>query len=204
VQRYLNPPAPPWPRGRRRAPWSRGRHSAGHPTLGVISRVIAVGVLAGLGFTLIVFQYQVRHLEAEGAAHLCNLVTPTAAPPSAPVVRFGAGTPGAFGLVITPGSSAALLIAPLCGLGMVLIVPGRRHVRRAARALAVASAVMIAGNLLRIGVIALAIRMDGVGTGYQVSNLVLGSLISVVCITLSLALLMFMLRSRDGRVGTRS
>lgn len=207
MQRDLNPPAPapPWPRGRRRAQWPRGRHTADrrHP-LGVISRVAAVGVLAGLGFVLIVFQYQVRHLEADGAAYVCSLVTPTAAVPSAPVVRFGQGTPGAFGLAITPACSSALLIAPLCGLGMVLIVPGRRQVRRAGRALAMASAVMIAGDLLRLCVIALAIRIDGVGTGYHVSSLVLGSLISTVCIALSLALLMIMLRSRDGRASTRS
>lgn len=204
MQRDFNLPAPPGLHGRRRAPWSRGRHSAGRERLGVISRVIAVGVLAGLGFTLIVFQYQVRHLEAGGAASLCSLVTPTTAAPGAPVVRFGLGTPDAFGLAITPDSSSLLLLAPLCGLGMILIAPGHRQVRRAGKALAVVSAVMMAGNLVRIGVIAVAIRMGGVATGYQVSNLVLGSLISVVCITLSLALLMFMLRSRDGRVGTRS
>ncbi|MGC1281885.1 MAG: hypothetical protein WA895_03025, partial [Streptosporangiaceae bacterium] len=154
-----------------------------------------VGVLAGIGFALIVFQYQIRHLEAGAAAHLYNLVTPAAALPSAPVITFGPGTTGGFGLVITPDCSMALLIAPLCGLGMVLIRPRRPQVRRAARALAVASLVMVAGDLVRIGSIAMTIRMDGIDTGYQISNLMLGPVVSIVCIALSLVLLALMLRS---------
>ena len=106
-------------------PRLRGRHSAGRQPLRPGSRVVAVGVLAGIGFALIVFQYQIRHLEAGAAAHLYNLVTPAAALSSAPVITFGPGTTGGFGLVITPDCSMALLIAPLCGLGMVLIRPRR-------------------------------------------------------------------------------
>jgi exosortase/archaeosortase len=173
----------------------RGRHSAGRQPLRPGSRVVAVGVLAGIGFALIVFQYQIRHLEAVAAAHLYNLVTPAAALPGAPVITFGPGTPGGFGLVITPDCSMALLIAPLCGLGMVLIRPRRAQVRRAAKALAVASLVMVAGDLVRIGSIAMTIRMDGIDTGYQISNLMLGPVVSIVCIALSLALLALMLRS---------
>jgi exosortase/archaeosortase family protein len=158
-------------------------------------RVTAIGVLAGVVLALIVWQYQVRRLEADAAAHLYNLVTPTEAASSSPVIWFGPGTPDAFGLVITPDCSSALLIAPLCALGMVLIRPHHPRVRRAAKALAAASAVMVAGNLIRIGVIALVIRVDGIGAGYQVGQLVLGSLISVVCIALSLALLTIIFRA---------
>ncbi len=150
-------------------------------------------MLAGTALVLIVFQYQVRHLEAEAAAHLYNLLTPTMAASRSPVIWFGPGTPGAFGLVITPDCSTALLIAPLCGLGLVLVLPRRLPARRAAKAIAAASAVMVAGDLVRIGVIALVIRMDGIGTGYQVGQLVLGTLISIVCIALSLGLLMLIL-----------
>jgi exosortase/archaeosortase len=178
------------PRGRR----LRGRHSAGRQPLGPAGRVLGVCVLAGIGFALIVFQYQIRHFEADAAARLYNLVTPAAAPPSAPVITFGPGMPGGFGLAITPDCSMALLIAPLCGLGMVLIRPRRPQVRRAARALAVASLVMVAGDLVRIGSIAMTIRMDGIDTGYQISNLMLGPVVSIICIALSLALLALMLR----------
>ncbi|HEY2689538.1 MAG TPA: hypothetical protein VGJ50_13930, partial [Streptosporangiaceae bacterium] len=71
---------------------------------------------------------------------------------------------------------------------------------RVTKALTVAAAVMVAGNMLRIGVIALAIRVDGIGTGYQVGHLVLGSLVSIVCIALALALLTLILTSRSGQV----
>lgn len=176
-----------------------GRHSAGRRPMGAGSRVLSVGVLASIGFVLIVFQYQIRHLEAAAASHLYSLVTPAAAPPGAPVITFGPGTRGGFGLVITPDCSMALLIAPLCGLGMVLIRPRRPQVRRAAKALAVASLVMVAADLVRIGSIAMTIRTDGIGAGYRVSNLMLGPLVSIVCIALSLVLLALMLRSPDGQ-----
>jgi exosortase/archaeosortase family protein len=215
VQRALNLSGSsrlPRPRGRRRAPWSQGRHGAGHrlPGLmvrvqgrhsasrrspGPVVRVTAIGVLAGVALVLIVLQYQVRRLEADATAHLYNLVTPTAAESNSPVIWFGPKTPDGFGLMITPDCSSALLIAPLAGLGMVLIRPHHPPVRRAANALAAASAVMVAGNLIRVGAIALVIRVDGIGAGYQVGQLVLGSLISVVCIGLSLALLTVILRA---------
>jgi exosortase/archaeosortase family protein len=160
-----------------------------------MARVTAIGLLAGVALALIVLQYQVRDLEADATAHLYNLVTPTAAASDSPVIWFGPRTPDGFGLMITPDCSSALLIAPLCGLGMVLIRPHQPPVRRAAKAIAAAAAVMVVGNLIRIGVIALVIRVDGIGAGYQVGQLVLGSLISVVCIALSLALLMVILRA---------
>ena len=69
---------------------------------------------------------------------------------------------------------------------------------RVAKALAVASAVLVAGNLLRIGVIACAIRVGGIGPGYQIGHLILGSLVSIVCIGISLALLTVIVTSRDG------
>ncbi len=175
-----------------------GRHSSVRPPLASRGRIIAIALLAATALSLMVFQYQFRHLEADAAARVYDVVTPTLAASRAPIIWFGLGTTGAFGLVITPDCSSALLIAPLCGLGMALMVPRRLPVRKVAKALGVAAAVMVAGNLLRIGVIAMAIRLAGIGTGYQVGHLVLGSLISVVCIALGLALLTLILISRDG------
>jgi exosortase/archaeosortase family protein len=198
VQRELNLSGSsrlPRPRWRRRAPWPRGRHGAARQSPGLIVRVAAIGVLAGAALALIIFQYQVRRLEANATAHLYDLVTPTAAASNSPVIWFGSKNPDGFGLMITPDCSSALLIAPLCGLGLVLIRPHHPSVRRAAKALAAASTVMVVGNLIRVGVIALVIRVDGIGAGYQVGQLVLGSLISVVCIALSLALLTVILRA---------
>jgi exosortase/archaeosortase family protein len=175
-----------------------GRHRLNRTPLVSRGRIIAIAALAAIAISLMVFQYLFRHLEAEAAAHIYNVVTPTLAASRAPIIWFGLGTTGAFGLVITPDCSSALLIAPLCGLGMALMVPRRLPVRRVARALAVAAAVMVTGNVLRIGVIAIAIRLEGISTGYQVGHLVLGSLISIVFIALGLALLALIL-IRDGR-----
>jgi exosortase/archaeosortase family protein len=190
----------PGPSGPQRPLGQDGRHGRVRPPRVLMGRLPAIAVLALIAISLMVFQYQFRHLEAATAADLYNLVTPTLAASSAPIIWFGLGRSGAFGLVITPDCSSALLIAPLCGLGIALMIPRRLTVRRVTKALTVAAAVMVAGNMLRIGVIALAIRVDGIGTGYQVGHLVLGSLVSIVCIALALALLTLILTSRSGQV----
>ena len=190
----------PGPSGPQRPLSPDGRPGRVRPALVLTGRLPAIAVLALIAISLMVFQYQFRHLEAATAADLYNLVTPTLAASSAPIIWFGLGRSGAFGLVITPDCSSALLIAPLCGLGIALMIPRRLTVGRVTKALTVAAAVMVAGNMLRIGVIALAIRVDGIGTGYQVGHLVLGSLVSIVCIALALALLTLILTSRSGQV----
>jgi hypothetical protein len=48
---------------------------------------------------------------------------------------------------------------------------------------------MVTGNLVRIGLIAAMIRVYGLHTGYQLGHLVLGSLISIVCIASSMVIL---------------
>lgn len=159
---------------------------------------MAVGLLASIALSLVIFQYQFRHLEAYATAYVYRLVTPVLAASRAPIIWFGLGTTGAYGLEITPDCSSALLIVPLCGLGMLLMIPRRLPVNRVAKALAVASVVLVAGNLLRIGVIAFAIRLGGIGTGYQIGHLVLGSLVSILCIGISLALLTVIVTARDG------
>ncbi len=161
-------------------------------------RAAAMTVLGGIAAALLGFEYQFRHLEAYTAAHLYELMTPTIAASSAPIIWFGLGSPGAFGLVITPDCSSALLIAPLCVLGVALLVPRKLAVHRVMKALVVAAVILVAGNLTRIGVIALAIRVAGIGTGYQVGHLVLGSVISIVCIAVSLVLLTLIITAHDG------
>jgi exosortase/archaeosortase family protein len=179
-------------------PHTAARHGAGGQAAPARSRVIAMVLLGGIAAALMGFEFQFRHLEAYTAAHLYSLVTPTIAAPSAPIIWFGLGSPGAFGLVITPDCSAALLIAPLCLLGVVLLIPRKLAVDRVMKAITVAAVILVAGNLTRIGVIALAIRMAGIGTGYQVGHLVLGSLISIICIAVSLTLLTLIITARDG------
>jgi exosortase/archaeosortase family protein len=170
-----------------------------------VLRVVAAGVLCGIALSLMIYQYQFRHLEAVVAARIYRLFTPVLAASRAPILWFGLGTGSAYGLEITPDCSSALLIVPLCGLGMLLLIPRRLAVSRIAKALIAAAVVMVGGNLLRIGVIAIAVRLGGLGTGYQLGHLILGSIISIIGIAIALTLLTVILvrRGRKGRRGTR-
>jgi hypothetical protein len=143
----------------------------------------------GITAALMGFQHQFRHLEAYAAAHLYSVVAPTIAAPSTPIIWFGLGAPGAFGLVVTPNCSSALLVAPLCVLGIALLISRKLAVDRVMKALTVVALVLVTGNLIRIGVIVAAIRMAGIDTGYQVGHPALGSLVSIICIAVSLILL---------------
>jgi exosortase/archaeosortase family protein len=154
-------------------------------------------MLGAIALVLVVFQYQFREVEADAAAHLYRLFTPVLAASRAPIIWFGLGTPRAYGLEITPDCSSALLIVPLCGLGMLLMIPRKLAVSRVVKALAIAAVVLVGGNLLRIGVIAICVRVGGVGVGYQVGHLVFGSAVSIVCIAISLVLLTAMVASRQ-------
>jgi exosortase/archaeosortase family protein len=200
VRKLPGPRPPGGPPGRHAAHAARGmparplgartgRHGAPSQTSERTLRVLAAGVLCGLALSLMIYQYQFRHLEAVVAAHLYRLFTPVLAASRAPILWFGLGTSAAYGLVITPDCSSALLIVPLCGLGVLLLIPRRLAISRVVRALLAAAAVMVAGNLLRIGVIAVAVRFGGLGAGYQLGHLILGSIISIVCIAIGLTLL---------------
>jgi exosortase/archaeosortase family protein len=178
---------------------SRGRHAAGAGPATMRTRLVPMAVLAGIAALLVVFQHQFRDLEAVVAAHLCSVITPTLAAPGAPIVWFGLGTPNGFGLVITPDCSSALLIAPLCVLGIILMIPRKLSLRRVCAGLVVAAAVLVAGNMARIALIAEMIRLYGIGTGYQLGHLVLGSLLSIVCIATSMVALTLIVTGRPGR-----
>lgn len=189
------------PRMRATVPYRvpRGRH-AGHAAPAISpNRILAAAALAGIAVLLLVFQDQFRDGEAVVAARLYSVITPTLAAPGAPIVWFGLGSPGAFGLIITPDCSSALLITPLCVLGMGLAIPRRLALHRVCAGLAAAAALIVVGNLARIGLIAAMIRLCGMGTGYQLGHLVLGSLMSVLCIALSIVMLALIVSASGAR-----
>ncbi len=162
-------------------------------------RAVICAALGTCTAMLFLFQYRFRHAEAVAASAVFSLVTPTLAATKAPIVWFGLATPHAFGLMITPDCSAALLLVPLLLLGMALVVPVRLPLRRVLGALGCAAALLVAGNLLRIGTIAIAVRIAGPGIGYEVGHLVIGSAISVIFIGSSLILMTFIITSRRAR-----
>jgi exosortase/archaeosortase family protein len=183
---------------------SRGRHAAQAAPIIMRGRLIPMAVLASIAVLLVVFQDRFRDLEAVVAAHVCSVITPTLAAPGAPIIWFGLGTPNGFGLVITPDCSSALLIAPLCLLGIGLMVPRKLSLGRVWAGLAVAAALLVAGNMARIGLIAGMIHLYGMGAGYQLGHLVLGSLLSIVCIATSMVALTLIVTGRAGRWALRS
>jgi exosortase/archaeosortase family protein len=182
-----------------RSDTSRGRHAARAAPAIMPTRLVPMAVLAGIAVLLVVFQHQFRDLEAVVAAHLCSVITPTLAAPGAPIVWFGLGTSNGFGLEITPDCSSALLIAPLCVLGIGLMVPRKLSLRRVCAGLVVAAALLVAGNMARIGLIAEMIHLYGIGTGYQLGHLVFGSLLSIVCIAISMVALTLIVTGQVSR-----
>ncbi len=160
-------------------------------------RVLVAATLGAVIVTILVFQYQCRHAEAAAAAAMYNLVTPTMAATQSPIVWFGLGRPGGFGLLITPDCSAAFLLVPLFLLGMGLVLPVRLALRQVLAALATATLILIAGNLLRIGAIAVAMRAAGPDTGYKIGHLVIGSAISVIFISISLVMVTIIITGRQ-------
>ncbi|HET7018399.1 MAG TPA: exosortase/archaeosortase family protein [Streptosporangiaceae bacterium] len=160
-------------------------------------RTLVAAALGAVIVTILLFQYQLRHTEAAAAAAMYNLITPTMAATQSPIVWFGLGRPGGFGLLITPDCSAAFLLVPLFLLGMGLVLPVRLALRQVLSALAAATVVLVTGNLLRIGAIAVAMRLAGPDTGYQIGHLVIGSAISVIFISISLVLITSIITGRQ-------
>lgn len=159
-------------------------------------RVLIAGLLGAVILTILLFQFQLRHAEASATATIYSLITPTLAATNSPIVWFGLGQPGGFGLLITPDCSAAFLLVPLFLLGMGLVLPVRLALRQVLSALAIATGVLITGNLLRVGAIAVTMRIAGPGTGYQIGHLVIGSAISVIFISISLILITVIITGR--------
>ena len=182
---------------------SRGRHAARSRPATMRIRLVFMAVLAGIAVLLVAYQYQFRDLEAVVAARVCSVITPTLAAPGAPIIWFGLGTSNGFGLEITPDCSSTLLIAPLCVLGIGLMVPRKLSLRRVWAGLAVAASLLVAGNMARIGLIAEMIHLYGIGTGYQLGHLVLGSLVSIACIATSMVALTLIVTGRAGRWALR-
>jgi exosortase/archaeosortase family protein len=182
---------------RRRFRGARGPLAPARPT-STRKRIAAISVLAVIALTLIIFQFTFRVAEAALAATFFRFFTPVLAASRAPNIWFGLGTVHAFGLEITPDCSSSLLLVPLCGLGMLLMIPRRLNVSLVIRALIVAATMLVVVNTLRIGVIALCVHFWGLGVGYQVGHLLLGSLVSIIGIGLSMVLLTAIVASRRG------
>lgn len=161
-----------------------------------VVRLTAAMLLLGLTVALIVFQKEYRHLEAVLAAHLfSNGGVQTYAIPDTGTVMFRLANQKVFGLEISPECSSAFLIAPFTALGAAMLWRRRLHPGRVGLGVALAALLLVLCNQLRVGMIATLIDNFGLQDGYKWGHLVLGSLLSILFIAGSLALLLWIVVS---------
>jgi exosortase/archaeosortase family protein len=153
-----------------------------------VSRELTAIALAAAAVLLLVFQATFRGWEASWGAALYGVLTPTAADGRDAVVYFGLGRLGGFGLRITAECSAAFLIAPVALVAAVIARQKRVPLGRVLGALGLTALLLVFGNLIRVGVIALLIKQLGLDEGYGIGHTVAGTLVSVAFIASAIAL----------------
>lgn len=143
-------------------------------------------VLAAVG--LLLFQSAYRGFEASVAERLFGLFTTTSANGGDPVVFFGFGRPGAFGLEITPECSSAFLIAPIALVAGALASRPRLPLLRIILAFLLAAGLLAVGNQVRVGLIAGLIEIFGLQESYRWGHTIVGSLVSILFVAGALCL----------------
>jgi exosortase/archaeosortase family protein len=166
------------------------------------ARFSVVVLLLVVTVSLVVFQQDFRNLEATLAAKLLGIGgTPVFAAPGTAIVWFGLGQRGAYGLEISPECSAAFLIAPFTFIGSAMLWRRRLSTSRVAVGVVLTAVLLMLGNQMRVGLIAYLIQVLGLKTGYEWGHLILGSLLSIVFIAGSMAMLIWVVSS--GRLSSR-
>ncbi len=158
-------------------------------------RLGVLGVLALTAVSLVVFQESFRHLEALVASRLFAGGGVTTYTGSDDVVVFMLPGSRAFALEVTPECTSAFLIAPFAAIGAGMLLRRRLDPSRVLLGVGVAAVLLVLANQLRVGVIAGLVSAFGIEQGYQWGHLVLGSVISVVFIALSAAIVIFLVAS---------
>lgn len=165
-------------------------------------RLCVALLLLGLTIALVVFQAEYRHLEAVLAAQLFNSGgVQTFAQPDSGIVIFQLANQKVFGLEISPECSSAFLIAPFTLIGAAMLWRKRLHPGRVAFGVALVALLLVMANQLRVAMIAGLIDGFGLQEGYKWGHLVLGSLLSIVFLAGSLALLLWVIATGRSRLG---
>lgn len=108
----------------------------------------------------------------------------TFVPPGEPDVYYGLGTDEMFGLRISSGCSAALLVLPILVFATVMLLGHRGRVLDILVGLAVAVGFIIAFNQVRLGIIAFSSMRWGM-EGFGWSHTIAGSVISLVGVAIA-------------------
>jgi exosortase/archaeosortase family protein len=155
-------------------------------------RLAAAGGLAASGVALLALQHSIREQEAHLSAWVVRASGLLAAHPFGTAVVFPLGRRFA-GYSLSPGCTAAFLVAPFCFLfaGAVALAP-RLPLSRAAVALGTVAAILFVVNQIRLMVIAAAIESWGFQLGYERSHVFLGTVVSTVGLVFGLVVFAFM------------
>jgi len=96
---------------------------------------------------------------------------------------------GAFvGYSLSEGCTAALLVSPFCLLAAGLVAARRTSVQRGISTLGGLALSLFAVNQLRLLVVALSMRWWGFRQGYEISHVLLGTIVSTLGVLLGLLL----------------
>lgn len=167
-----------------------------------VLRLAAVALLLVVAVGLVVFQQEYRHLEAVLASHVFSSGgVQTFTSPDTAVVVFRMADARTFGLEISPECSSGFLIAPFALIGAAMLLRRRVHPGRVGLGVALVAVLLVLCNQLRVGMIAGLITEFGLQDGYKWGHLVFGSLISILFIAGSLALLVWVVVTGRSRVG---
>ncbi|MFN2609141.1 MAG: hypothetical protein ABR511_14825 [Acidimicrobiales bacterium] len=160
---------------------AKGRIHTGSTTLAGTGRVpvaAAVAMVAG-GVLLVLTQSAIRPLEAWVAAAIVGgfHVAPARSLGSAVIFPIR----GSFvGFYLSEGCTAALLVSPFCLVAAGLVLTHRTTVRRGVGTLVGLTVGLFAVNQARLVIIALSMRLWGFHHGYEVSHILLGTIVSTL------------------------
>ena len=142
-------------------------------------RIAVAALLAVLTVAVLLEQARVRTFEALASAWIVGGLRVVPAESLQTAVVFPLR--GRFvGYTLTPGCTAAFLVAPFLLLGAGLIIARRLSVWRGVKALAVVTVALFVANQARLVVIALSMRAWGFYAGYERSHVFLGTIVSTL------------------------
>jgi len=146
----------------------------------LLTRAI-VAALLGVAAMLVAGHAAYRTIEIQLAAALIDLVTSSGVyvVPHRQTVYFGLGTEHAIGLKITPECTSAFLVVPLLVVAAAMLGLRPRITGRVLASLAVAAAVLVAVNQLRLLSLVWLIAAFGRERGYYLGHTLFGSMVSV-------------------------
>jgi len=156
------------------------------PTRPWPASVTMAGTISLAGAAMVVFNEFLRTVEARAAAWLYSVLMSetTAAVKTSLIVNIG--NVRTIGVDVTQSCSSALLVPPFMFIAAAVLLSARRTAREVLRGLGFAAAIIVAGNVVRLVLIALATVHYG-RPGYLWSHTLGGSILSMITMIAALA-----------------